>query len=85
MFEYKTRGTCSSRIRFDIQDGLVHNVQFDGGCAGNLAGIPKLIEGMKAVDVIGKLKGTPCGNRPTSCPDQLAIALEEALAKQPQS
>ncbi|MDR1469866.1 MAG: TIGR03905 family TSCPD domain-containing protein [Spirochaetaceae bacterium] len=82
MFEYKTRGTCSSRIRFDVRDGLVHDVQFDGGCAGNLAGIPKLIEGMKAVDVIGKLKGTPCGNRPTSCPDQLAIALEEALKAQ---
>ena len=85
MFEYKTRGTCSSRIRFDIQDGLVHDVKFDGGCAGNLAGIPKLIEGMKAVDVIGKLKGTPCGNRPTSCPDQLAIALEEALKTQSKS
>jgi uncharacterized protein (TIGR03905 family) len=82
MFEYKTHGTCSSRIRFDIRDGLVHDVKFDGGCAGNLAGIPKLIEGMKAVDVIGKLKGTPCGNRPTSCPDQLAIALEEALKTQ---
>jgi uncharacterized protein (TIGR03905 family) len=82
MFEYKTKGTCSSRIQFDIRDGIVHDVKFEGGCAGNLAGIPKLVEGMKADDVIGKLKGTPCGSRPTSCPDQLALALEAALKAQ---
>jgi uncharacterized protein (TIGR03905 family) len=60
----------------------VHDVKFEGGCNGNLAGIPKLVEGMKAEDVIGKLKGIPCGSRPTSCPDQLAIALETALKTQ---
>jgi uncharacterized protein (TIGR03905 family) len=82
MFEYKTRGTCSSRIHFDIRDGKVHDVVFEGGCAGNLLGIPRLIEGMKVEEVIAKLKGIPCGSRPTSCPDQMALALEEALKTQ---
>jgi uncharacterized protein (TIGR03905 family) len=82
MFEYKTKGTCSTRIQFDIREGVVHDVKFEGGCNGNLAGIPKLVEGMKAEDVIGRLKGILCGNRPTSCPDQLATALEAALKTQ---
>ena len=81
MFEYKTRGTCSSRIRFDVEEGVVHNVHFEGGCNGNLNAISKLVEGQKAEAVIEMLKGTPCGGRGTSCPDQLALALEAAKAQ----
>ena len=80
-FEYKTKGTCSQRIYFEINDGIVSNVQFLGGCNGNLQGIGKLVEGMKAEDVIERIEGIHCGMKPTSCPDQLATALEEAIAK----
>ena len=76
---YKTSGTCSQLINFDLVDGTVSNVSFVGGCNGNLQGIGKLVEGMKAEDVIDRLKGIKCGMRPTSCPDQLAKALEEAI------
>ena len=76
---YKTKGTCSQVIEFDLQDGNVHNVKFIGGCNGNLKGIGKLVEGMKAEDVISKLEGTTCGFKNTSCPDQLAQALKQAL------
>ena len=76
---YKTSGTCSQLINFDLVDGTVSNVSFVGGCNGNLQGIGKLVEGMKAEDVINRLKGRKCGMRPTSCPDQLAKALEEAI------
>ena len=78
-YEYKTKGTCSQRILFDIEDGKVQNVQFIGGCNGNLQGIGKLVEGMDATKVIERLKGIHCGAKPTSCPDQLATALIEAL------
>jgi len=80
--QYKTRGTCSREISFDLQGETIHNVQFTSGCAGNLAGISKLVEGRQARDIIALFKGTPCGGKPTSCPDQLALALEEALAKE---
>ena len=76
---YKTSGTCSQLINFDLVDGTVSNVSFVGGCNGNLQGIGKLVEGMKAEEVIDRLKGIKCGMRPTSCPDQLAKALEEAI------
>ncbi|GHU22264.1 TSCPD domain-containing protein [Spirochaetia bacterium] len=76
MFDYKTKGTCSKAIHFDIQEGIVKSVSFDGGCNGNAKGIGILIEGMTVEEVIKKLKGVRCGLRPTSCPDQLAIALE---------
>lgn len=79
-YEYKTKGTCSQKIFFDIEDGIVKNVQFLGGCNGNLKGIGSLVEGMKAEDVIARLEGTKCGMKSTSCPDQLAKALKEALA-----
>ena len=79
---YKTSGTCSQLINFDLVDGTVSNVSFVGGCNGNLQGIGKLVEGMKAEDVINRLKGIKCGMRPTSCPDQLAKALEEAINEQ---
>ena len=80
-YEYKTKGTCSQRILFEIEDGIVHNVTYIGGCHGNLQGISRLVEGMAVTDVIERIKGIRCGMKPTSCPDQLATALEEAIAK----
>ena len=77
-YEYKTSGTCSQKIFFDIEDGKVKNVQFLGGCNGNLKGIGALVEGMNVDDVISRLEGTRCGMKSTSCPYQLAKALKEA-------
>ena len=76
---YKTHGTCSQQISFDLEDGRIHNVQFVGGCNGNLKGICALVEGMDAKEAISKLEGIRCGFKPTSCPDQLAQALKTAL------
>ncbi len=78
-YEYKTKGTCSQRILFEIEDGKLKNVQFIGGCNGNLQGISKLVEGMDVQDVIDRVEGIHCGMKPTSCPDQLAKALKEAM------
>ena len=75
MYEYKTSGTCSQRILFDIEDGKVKNVQFIGGCNGNLKGIAALVEGMDVDTVIDRVQGMTCGMKKTSCPDQLAQAL----------
>ena len=72
---YRTKGTCSQAINVEAENGIVTKVQFVGGCAGNTAGIAKLVVGMKVDDVINRLEGTTCGPRPTSCPDQLAAAL----------
>ena len=102
-YEYQTKGTCSSRILFDIEDGKLKNVEYIGGCNGNLQGIGRLVEGksvrfeggchgntqgiglltrgMQAADVIARLEGIDCKGRGTSCPDQLATALEQAKAK----
>ena len=80
-YEYKTSGTCSQRILFEIVDNKVHNLHFIGGCNGNLQGIGKLVEGMNVDDVIARVEGISCGGRPTSCPDQLARALKEAKAQ----
>lgn len=77
-FEYKTKGTCSQRIFFEVEDGKVKNIQFLGGCNGNLQGISKLAEGMDIDAVIERIEGIHCGMKPTSCPDQLAQALKEA-------
>ncbi len=77
MSSYKTKGVCSSNIDFDVVDGKVKNVKFLGGCNGNLQGIGKLVEGMPVSEVVSKLKGLKCGLKQTSCPDQLARALEE--------
>lgn len=74
---YKTKGVCSRDISFDIEDGVLKNVQFTNGCNGNLQAIAKLVDNMKIDDVIAKLKGIDCKSRGTSCPDQLAKALEE--------
>lgn len=79
---YRTRGTCSTLISFDLNDGIISNVKFQGGCNGNLKGIAKLAEGMKAEDVITKVKGIRCGFKTTSCPDQLALAIENALTEE---
>lgn len=76
-YTYRTKGTCSRSIRFDIEDGKVRNVRFEGGCNGNLQGIGKLVEGMSVDEVIEKLGGIRCGFKSTSCPDQLANALKE--------
>ena len=76
---YKTRGTCSRQIDFEIENGMVKNVSFFGGCNGNLKGIGALVEGRPAEEVIALLKGMRCGFKNTSCPDQLAQALEKAL------
>ena len=78
-YEYNTKGTCSQRILFEIEDGKVRNVQFLGGCNGNLQGISKLVEGMDVDEVIARIEGIHCGMKPTSCPDQLAKALEQHL------
>ena len=80
MNTYKTKGTCSQEIHFDLKDGKVYNVSFVGGCNGNLKGISKLVEGQDAQRIIDLLKGNTCGFKSTSCPDQLAIALEQAMA-----
>ena len=77
-YNYKTSGTCSREIIFDIEDGKVTNLRFVGGCNGNLQGIGALCEGMKVEDVIARVEGISCGGRPTSCPDQLAKALKAA-------
>ena len=79
-YEYKTKGTCSQRIFFDVEDGKVKNVQFVGGCNGNLKGIAALVEGMDVADVISRVEGIHCGMKATSCPDQLAKALKEVNA-----
>lgn len=79
-YEYITKGTCSKKINFTIDDnGNVHNVSFVGGCNGNLKAIGKLVEGMPATKVIEILEGNLCGMRPTSCADQLAKALKERI------
>ena len=79
-FEYKTKGTCSTSILLELDpDHTLRRVRFVGGCQGNLSGISSLVSGMKAEDVIAKLRGTTCGARRTSCPDQLSKALKEAL------
>ena len=75
-YSYKTRGTCSREIAFEIEDGKVKNVQFLGGCNGNLKGIGALVEGMEVAEVIRRVEGIRCGTKVTSCPDQLAQALK---------
>ena len=80
MFKYKTRGVCASTIQFELtEEKKVKNISFSGGCNGNLKAISKLADGMDAKEVIRILKGNTCGFKSTSCADQLAVALEEAL------
>ena len=76
--EYKTSGTCSRMVIVEVEDGVITDCKFIGGCAGNTTGVAALVKGMKVEDAIARLKGIKCGFRSTSCPDQLARALEQA-------
>ncbi|WP_026663053.1 TIGR03905 family TSCPD domain-containing protein [Butyrivibrio proteoclasticus] len=76
---YKTKGTCSTQIDIEVEEGIIKHVEFTNGCNGNLQGISKLVEGMKCEDAIGKLRGIKCGFKNTSCPDQLSYAIEQAM------
>ncbi len=77
-YSYGTKGVCSREVSFDMEDGVVTNVAFVGGCNGNLKAISKLVDGMTADEIVGKLLGNTCGIKGTSCADQLAKALLEA-------
>lgn len=83
-YRYKTKGTCSTEIVIDLDGDVVQAVRFQGGCNGNLQGIGSLVQGMKADEVIRRCKGIQCGFRQTSCPDQLAQALYQAMEQQAQ-
>lgn len=80
-FTFYPQGVCSMMIEIELEDDIIKDVVFTGGCNGNLSGISKLIKGMKAGDVIERLEGTTCGFKDTSCPDQLSKALKQALAQ----
>ncbi len=82
IYNYKTKGTCSRSISVELDGDIIKNVNFEGGCAGNLAGISEIVKGMKVEDVIEKFGGIRCGFKSTSCPDQLAKALLEAREAQ---
>jgi len=81
-YEFKTKNVCSSKVSFDLDDGIVTNINFKGGCDGNLKAISKILEGAKAEDIISKLSGNDCRGSGTSCADQFAKALEEAVKEQ---
>lgn len=81
-YKYTPKGVCSVEISFELDNGIVKNIHFTRGCNGNTQGIAKLAEGMRTEEVIARLKGTDCSSRGTSCPDQLARALELALAEE---
>ena len=76
---YKTKGVCASAVSFDLVDGKITGAKFTGGCSGNTQGVCALVEGMDAKEAIKRLSGIRCGFKPTSCPDQLAKALQKAL------
>ncbi len=80
--EFKTSGVCAKKINFEVVDGVLTEISFEGGCNGNLSGISSLLIGMKVEDVIKKLEGTTCGPRSTSCPDQVTVALKHYLEEQ---
>lgn len=79
-YEFKTSGVCAGKIVFEVEENIVHNVRFIGGCPGNTQGVARLVEGMNADEVITRLQGIRCGMKATSCPDQLAKALTAAKA-----
>lgn len=81
-YSYAPKGVCSSRIDLELDGDIIKSVQFTGGCHGNLQGISRLVQGMKAQDAIARLEGIRCGWKSTSCPDQLSHALREALARE---
>ena len=77
IINYTTKGTCARAIQITLEDNVIRKVNFSGGCSGNTQGVASLVIGMKAEDAIAKIKGIKCGMKTTSCPDQLALALEE--------
>lgn len=77
--QYMTQGTCSKQIDIELKDGVIDSVKFTGGCHGNLQGVSALVKGMTPQEAISRLKGIRCGMKPTSCPDQLARALEKMI------
>ena len=77
--DYTPKGVCSTRIQVTVEDGIIKSCQFTNGCNGNTQGVSRLVEGMKAEDAIAKLEGIKCGFKSTSCPDQLATALKQAI------
>ena len=79
---YKTKGVCASAVSFDLVDGKITGAKFTGGCSGNTQGVCALVEGMDAKEAIKRLSGIRCGFKSTSCPDQLAKALQEALTQE---
>lgn len=80
-YTFKPTGVCSAQITFDLDDGVVRNVHFKGGCAGNTQGVARLCEGRKADELISMLEGIQCGYKGTSCPDQLAKAIKQATSE----
>ena len=81
-YTYTPKGVCSRKMKVDVEDGVIRSVEILGGCSGNLQGISRLIVGMPAEEAIEKLSGIPCGFKATSCPDQLSIALRQAIQQQ---
>ena len=80
-YKYTPKGVCARGLRFEIEDGIVKNIRFSGGCSGNTQGVAALAEGMTAEEIIERLSGIRCGFKGTSCPDQLAKAVKEATEK----
>lgn len=80
-YTYKTKGTCSRQMTVEVEEGIIKNVNIVGGCMGNIEGMTRLVIGRPVDEIIGLLKGVQCGMRGTSCPDQLARALEEMKAQ----
>ena len=78
---YKTQGTCSQAIQLELDGDVIKSVEFVGGCAGNTQGIASLVVGMNVHDAISRMEGITCGFKPTSCPDQLAKALKQAIGQ----
>ena len=83
-YTYRPTGVCSQLMRLELEQGVIRKVEVLGGCSGNLQGITRLVEGMEAREAIRRLRGIRCGFKPTSCPDQLSLALEQALAQEGQ-
>lgn len=80
-YDYKTKNVCSRKVSFDIENGIISNIKFVGGCDGNLNAISKILEGAKAEEVVSKLIGNDCMGKGTSCADQLARAVRDAIEK----
>ena len=80
-YQYRVSGVCPSMVEFDLDGEVAHNIKFTGGCNGNLKAVATLVDGMTVDEINGKLAGNTCGFKPTACGDQLAVALEEALAQ----